>query len=139
MSDVPEIKLADLLHGRDGQYPLTDATHANLVDLYEAANELRRAYLAATGKLAKIGNAYRPGHYNVQAGGAKNSTHLHCMAIDWQDPDGALDAWIHDNKELVAEMGWVGLEHPDATPGWAHTDMRQRYDAQGRPYQVFRP
>lgn len=128
----------DLLHGRDAEYPLSPAQDANMLDLVDAANALREVYFAATGRVAKVGNAYRPGHYNTQAGGAPNSAHLHCMAIDWQDGDGTLDAWIHANRELVLEMGWVGLEHPDHTPGWAHTDMRQRYDANGQPYQVFR-
>jgi len=128
----------DLLMGRDAQYPLSDHLDANALDLTDASNAFGGAYFADTGRQLHIGNAYRPGHYNVQAGGAKRSAHLYCMAIDWQDRDGAVDAWVAAHLPEVLEMGFVGIEHPDNTPGWCHMDMMQRYDQHGQPFQVFR-
>jgi hypothetical protein len=128
----------DILMGRDAQYPLTDRLTENLMRLLVAANALADAYHASTGEQLRINSGYRPGHYNTQAGGSKRSAHLECMAIDWADPTGEVDEWIQAHLPAVAAMGFTGIEHPKDTPGWAHTDMRQRYDAKGQPMQVFR-
>lgn len=129
---------ADILHGREVQYPLTGALDANRLDLLDALNALSAAYTLSIGReLPGINSGYRPGHYNVEAGGAPHSTHLYCMAVDIADADGAVDAWVQEHLAEVIEMGFVGIENPSKTPGWCHLDMKQRYDAHGRPLHVF--
>lgn len=127
----------DILMGREREYPL-GALEANLLDLLMAANDFAAAFHADTGRSLAITSGYRPGHYNKRAGGAPRSAHLRCLAIDWADPDGAVDAWIQRNLARVRTFGFVGVEHPDCTPGWAHTDLVQRYDRHSNPFQVFR-
>lgn len=129
---------ADLLHGRDVEYPLSPQLDANALDLVDAANAFGEAFYRETGRQLRVSSGYRPGRFNVAAGGAKRSAHLYCLAIDWADPDGAVDAWVAAHLSEMLEFGFVGVEHPDNTPGWCHTDLMQRYDQHGRPIQVFR-
>lgn len=128
----------DLLMNRDLEYPLSGELEANLLDLLDAANAMAAAYEADTGRILEVRSAYRPGRYNVAAGGARRSAHLYCLAIDWADPDGAVDEWVMANLERMRDFGFVGIEHPDSTVGWSHCDLVQRYDMHGNPFQVFR-
>lgn len=137
-AEHPMITQTDILMGRESEYPLDYKLEANLLDLFEAANMMFAAYRSDTGRELKVSSGYRPGHYNTEAGGAKHSPHLYCMAIDWVDSDGAVDAWVQANLERIREFGFVGVEHPKDTPGWCHVDMVQRYDQHGNAFQVFR-
>lgn len=127
-----------VLMGRDAEYPLSGELDANCLDLVDAANAFGEAFFLDTGRQLRLTSGYRPGHYNTRVGGAPRSAHKYCLAIDWADPDGAVDAWVAAHLPEMLEFGFVGIEHPDNTPGWCHTDLMQRYDAHGTPYQVFR-
>lgn len=128
-----------ILQGRETEYPL-GALEANLLDLLDAANAFAQAYWLDTGNILKVNSGYRPGRFNRPplCNGAKRSSHLFCLAIDWDDPTGEVDEWIQSHLSEMTEFGFVGIEHPDDTKGWAHTDLTQRYDQNGKPFQVFR-
>ena len=118
----------DCLQGRDKQYPLTPELEANLVKLLTAINTVVDAY----GKVPIITSFYRPGHWNVAAGGAKASAHLTCQAVDFADPDGKFDAWCVKNIALLKSVG-LRLESPKYTVGWVHLDLK------GTPGHIFIP
>lgn len=118
----------EVLMGRDKEFPLSANLEKNLNKLLIAINKLREKY----GKPMAVSSGYRPGHYNVEAHGAKNSTHLVCEACDFYDTGGLLDKFCTENQPLLAELG-LYLEHPESTPGWCHLDIRTR------EHRIFRP
>ena len=79
----------EILMHRDAEFPLTPELEANLAKLLEAVNKLRALY----GQPMYVSSGYRPGHYNKAAGGAPNSPHPQCQAVDFHDADGKLKAW----------------------------------------------
>lgn len=120
------ITRSEILMGREVEYPLSIALEENLSKLLVAVNKLRALY----GKPMVVSSGYRPGKYNSLAGGAKSSTHLVCMAVDFKDNDGELKAWI--TPEILEQCG-LWQEAPDRTPTWLHVDIRPRRT------RVFRP
>lgn len=72
-----------------------------------------------------ITSGYRPGKYNVAAGGSPMSAHLICEAVDIADPAGKIDQHIDANPGLLIECD-LYREHPTRTPGWVHLDIRKR-------------
>ena len=113
------IQRNELLMGRDQQFPLSPELETNLSKLLSALNRFRTIY----GKPMNVSSGYRPGHFNTDAGGAKNSTHLVCMACDFHDADGSLDQWCLDHLDVLEECG-LYLESPDHTHGWCHLQIR---------------
>jgi uncharacterized protein YcbK (DUF882 family) len=113
------ISRAEVLMGRDRDYPLTPDMEKNLEKLLLAVNKLRVIY----GKPMRVSSGYRPGHYNKAAGGAKNSTHLTCQAVDFADSDRTLAQWCLNNITVLADSG-LYLEDPAHTPGWVHLQTR---------------
>lgn len=109
----------EILMGRDAEFPLTPELEANLAKLLIAVNKLRALY----GKPMVVSSGYRPGHYNSDAGGAKGSCHLVCMAVDFKDGDGALKAWI--TPEILEECE-LWQEDPAKTVSWLHVDIKPR-------------
>ena len=109
----------EILMGRDKEFPLTPELEANLSKLLEAVNKLRTLW----GEPMYVSSGYRPGHYNTDAKGAKNSAHITCEAIDFRDGDGELDKWVTD--EILEQCG-LWREDPDKTIGWMHVDIRPR-------------
>ena len=89
----------EVLMGRDVEFPLTPELEANLSKLLEAVNKLRTLY----GKPMIVNSGYRPGHYNTDAGGAPNSAHQLCEAIDIKDEDGEVKKWI--TVEILEQCG----------------------------------
>jgi hypothetical protein len=84
-----------------------------------ALNLFREAY----GKPMRVTSGYRPGKYNTNAGGAKNSSHISCEACDFADPDGELAKFCLENIALLEECK-LYLESPKATRGWIHLQVR---------------
>lgn len=126
----------EILMGRDIEYPLTVEMQANLDKLTIAVNGIRTAY----NKPMYVSSGYRPGKYNAAAGGAKASAHMTCEAVDFKDSDGELDKWCTENQDLLQSLG-LWQEHPDATKGWCHLDIRQRpmMNRPGCGKRQFRP
>jgi uncharacterized protein YcbK (DUF882 family) len=111
----------EILMGRDTAYPLSPQLEDNLNKLLRAVNLVRAAY----GKPMTVSSGYRPGTYNVKAGGAQLSAHLFCMACDFSDADGQLAAWCLAHLSLLEQAG-LWMENPERTKGWVHLDIRPR-------------
>lgn len=138
------IELRDYWMGRDAQYPLalTPAIRANAVRTVDLANQLLGAALKAGltlhGKAdgSLVNSGWRPPAVNAATAGASpTSLHMTGEAVDLHDPDGALDAWLlkGGQPDLIRLGLW--LEHPDATPGWAHVQTKPPRSGN----RVFRP
>lgn len=111
----------EILMGRDKEFPLSPELEANLAKLLVALNKFRALY----GKPMTVSSGYRPGYYNEQAKGAKNSNHIICQACDFADHDGFLDAYCMHNQGLLEQCG-LWLESPEHTNGWCHLDISPR-------------
>lgn len=112
-----KIKRAEILMGRDAEFPLSEELESNLSKLLAAVNQLRELY----GKPMIVSSGYRPGRFNAAAGGAKNSSHLSCEAVDFKDADGALKAFC--TPEILVKCG-LYMEDPESTPTWCHLQIR---------------
>lgn len=55
--------------------------------------------------------------------GAPHSAHKEGLAVDRYDPDGAIDDWLMARQHSLKEHG-LFMEHPSATPGWCHLQLR---------------
>lgn len=113
------ISKSEVLQGREVEYPLTSTLLANLDKLLAALNVLRTAY----GRPMYVSSGYRPGKYNVKAGGALHSAHISCEACDFQDPKGELAKWCLQNLRVLEKAG-LWMESPDHTKGWVHLQTR---------------
>lgn len=105
--------------GRHHEYPLSDELFNNLGKLLVAVNKIREAY----GKPMYVTSGYRPGIHNKKAGGATNSSHLTCEAVDFRDPQGKLAQWCISNLDKLVEAG-LYMESPARTVGWVHLQIR---------------
>jgi hypothetical protein len=111
----------EILMGRIKYEDLSQELKDNLDRLVIALNVIRTAY----GQIMRVSSGYRSPAKNAAIGGAKKSHHMNCMACDFKDADGKLDAWLLDNQDLLEANG-LWLESPDHTPGWAHLDTGVR-------------
>jgi len=120
----------EILMSRDTQYPLSDELQANLAKLLECLNKFRAYYNIPM----VVTSGYRPAGFNTAAGGAQHSNHMVCLACDFHDPDGALDAYCMNNLPVLEYCG-LYLEDPAHTPGWCH--LQAISPASGN--RVFKP
>lgn len=109
------ISVQEFLMKRDLEYPLTPELLVHLATTMAAVNYLRGRY----NKPLMVSSGYRPDRYNTQAGGAKNSPHLKCQAVDILDSSGEFADWCMENEHELAKAG-LYMEHPDYTVGWVH-------------------
>lgn len=119
MAPLEFVTRAEILMGREGEYPLTPILQRNLSNLLSQLNVLRRRY----GKPMIVSSGYRPGKYNVQAGGAPRSAHLTCEACDFHDPRRELRDYILANPEIL-DLCELYMEDPRRTPTWVHLQTR---------------
>lgn len=89
----------------------------NLCNLMVQINRLRDWY----GKQFIITSGYRDEEHNKRVGGAKNSAHLTCEAVDIQceglSEELMKNPWVLEKFDL-----W--MEHPSQTPTWVHLQIR---------------
>lgn len=123
------ITRAELLMGRDKEYPLDLKTEQNLTRLLTAINFLQAHWWP---RPMVVTSGYRPGTYNKTAGGALSSAHITCEAIDIRDTNGELKAFLAHNINILAQCN-LYMEHPDATPTWCHLQTRPTKE------RVFKP
>lgn len=109
----------ECLKGREVYYPLTEEMERNLIKLLNALNPLREAY----GKPLQISSLYRTPAGNAEAGGAKKSNHLLCLACDFKDTDGKFGEWCEANLDLLEKHG-LYMEARSHTPGWTHLQAK---------------
>lgn len=106
---------------------LTDEIRANAERVCEAANAIE----IASGITCKLRSGWRPAGFNASfahhdasgalvRGGALKSKHMTGEGIDIADNDGAIDAWLTD--ERLEQLG-LYREHPDSTPNWCHVQI----------------
>lgn len=55
--------------------------------------------------------------------GAPKSSHKEGLAVDRYDPHGDIDSWCMENQDKLESCG-VYIEHPSATVGWSHWQIR---------------
>lgn len=109
----------EILMRRDGEFPLTPDLEANLNDLLIKLSQFRSMY----GKPLRVSSGYRPGHFNSDVGGAWNSPHKICQAVDFHDEDGSIKAWVMANQPvLIACDLW--MEDASRTLTWIHLQSR---------------
>lgn len=127
------ISYSEFIMGRDKEFPLTVDLAINAAKTLAAVNYIRGRY----GLPLKNSSGYRPGYYNVKAGGAENSSHLTCEAEDLEDlikvmvlyegkeiKIGEFAAWCLDNLDELKKAG-LYMEHPAYTNGWVHLTTRK--------------
>jgi hypothetical protein len=97
--------------------PPSAAVYQNIIKIATAAQEARREI----GKPFNITSWYRPEPFNRRAGGARNSTHLSGMAIDFH-VEGMT------GKELSRVLAWWegGMGIYNHIPHILHLDARER-------------
>ncbi len=110
----------EVLMGRDKQSPLSDEQEQNLSVLLKKINEVRNKY----GKPMYVSSGYRPAAINAAKGGAKESTHTLCMAVDFKDHDGSIRKWVLENLQLFKDLG-LYIEDFRWTPTWVHMQTRK--------------
>jgi hypothetical protein len=86
-------------------------------ELLAALQRLRDLYR----KPMSVTSGYRCPVHNKAIGGAKRSAHLTGEAADISDPKGDLKLFC---TEAVLQAVGLWMEHPSATPGWAHLQVR---------------
>lgn len=113
------ITAKEILMGRDSAEPLTQEMCYNLFDLLPRVNLVRFHY----NKPLYVSSGYRPPSINASVGGAKRSSHLLCMAVDFADTDGEFAKWCLANMDIIKKAG-LYFEHPNYTKGWVHLQSR---------------
>lgn len=129
------ISKKEVLMGRIKEEELSDELKANLDKLVTALNVIRKEY----GKPMTVSSGYRSPEKNAAIGGSKKSYHMQCLACDFKDSDGALDAWLLEHQDLLEANG-LWQEDPGSTPGWSHIDAGTRDTSKKRKHKrVFKP
>ncbi len=105
----------EYLKGRDKEFPLSLVQIENMRELLRRINTLRHYY----GKPMIVSSGYRPAALNSKVGGAKQSRHITCQAIDILDKGGSFADWCIKNIDKL-ELCDLWLEHPAHTAGWVH-------------------
>lgn len=108
----------EILMGREVENPLTAEAKKNLDRLLICVNRLRAMY----GKPMVVSSGYRPAAINAKVGGAKQSHHMTCAAVDFVDKDGALAKWILSRPDVLQACA-LYLEDPASTKGWIHVQI----------------
>lgn len=120
------ITISDYFMGRDKTYAaaLTPDIVKNAEDLLTRVNFLMAIFYTSNPKAHSraVNSGWRPPKLNATVqNAAPNSHHMTGKAIDVNDDDGQLDAWLMGlagQKALVDARLWI--EHPSATPRWSH-------------------
>lgn len=123
------ITRAQLLMGRDAEFPLTSALEQNLTKLLTAVNFLQAHWWTFP---IVVSSGYRPGHYNRDAGGSATSAHLTCQAVDILDPRQELSTFLLHNQNILAQCNMY-MEDPSQTKTWCHLQIRPTKE------RVFKP
>lgn len=120
------ISIKELLH--QAAYNLddrADVTPPTPEQLNNALILVRRvnSLLAHWGDKVYVSSGYRPEAYNKRAGGAPNSSHKTCEAVDLRDAEGKLGQFLKDQAFLLQKYN-LYMEDPAATPTWCHLQTR---------------
>ena len=98
-----------------GGLPYPSEMHErNALDLLQRVNRIRNLYM----KPLIVTSGFRTPLHNADIGGASNSAHCTCRAIDLRDRSG-------DNLVYLPQFG-LYMENPMFTKGWVHLDIVPR-------------
>lgn len=126
-----QVTLQDYWMGRDKLYPLDLSTEIrkNAELTVDLINKLLAKAAQAGVKLplhpqnkSHFSSGWRPPKVNgATPKAATRSHHIVARAGDIYDPNGALDKWLmtEAGQHTLQELG-LWMEHPSATPTWAH-------------------
>jgi hypothetical protein len=138
------ITYADYYMGRDIRYPndLLGPIKGNVIRTVDITNRLLVLLKVSTVPLeinprtgSVVASGWRPPALNAATPGAsRTSLHMSGEAIDLYDPSGEIDKWLSHNIKALVDLG-LWLEHPDATPGWSHVQVRPPKSGN----RIFRP
>ena len=120
-------------HNTDPRYrdEFNDALLANAESLIRVVNSLLQRLLLldptlATAQTPLVTSGWRPVSYNLSIGGAKNSNHCKCLAVDLLDPEHKMAYLLMKNEWLLSELG-LAIEHPSKTEKptgfWLHVQI----------------
>ena len=120
------ISIKELLH--KAPYNKDDRSDVNPAEgaLLDNANLLVRrvnALLAHWSDKVFVSSGYRPAAYNKAAGGASNSAHMTCEAVDIRDDEGKLGKFITENPWLLTKNN-LYMEDTSRTKTWVHLQTR---------------
>lgn len=93
---------------------------ANANILIPKINDLLETF----GEYRSVNSGYRRPEDNAKVAVPKlKSAHLTCEAIDLEDRDGRLKAWLMKNRQMLVLQD-LYMEHPDYCPTWCHLQTR---------------
>lgn len=105
----------------DNKYEdLPDELKKNAEELLRKVNLFRKEY----GQPMYVTSGYRTLEHNISIGGAKDSAHCHCQAIDFKDVDGKLKEFIEKDTSILERYG-LYQENPERTKTWIHLQSRE--------------
>ena len=120
------ITIKELLHqapynkdDREDTYPAMGVLLDNANVLVRRVNGLLRHW----SDKVFVSSGYRPSVYNKAAGGASNSSHMTCEAVDLRDTDGKLGRFITENPWLLTQAD-LYMEDTSRTKTWVHLQTR---------------
>jgi hypothetical protein len=109
---------------------LSPELQANSLETLKRVNAFRAIY-----NIPMIVNSgYRTPEHNAAIGGAKDSSHCTCQAIDFRDNDNKLKEYIAANPDILEKCD-LYQEAPESTPGWTHLQIRPIPSG----HRVFKP
>lgn len=127
-----QITLDQYLMGRDHTYPqyFNTSIKTNAQHTVDKVNQL----LSAIGDdvtfelnpktMNLVSSGWRPPPVNQATyGAAPNSLHVSAEACDIYDPNGDIDEWCVEHVDVLHGLG-LSMEHPAATKGWCHVQIR---------------
>jgi hypothetical protein len=131
-----QITVPEYLMGRDKQEPLSPQQQINMRELLRRVNllllevaTLMPAYQTA------VSSGYRPPSVNRRVGGAPNSAHLTCEAVDLRDMGGVLGKALMLRWPKLLEQYDLYMEDPLYTTTWVHLQTRPTRSGN----RVFKP
>jgi hypothetical protein len=81
-----------------------------------------------------VSSGYRPPSVNRRVGGAPNSAHLTCEAVDLRDMGGTLGKFLVKRQDLLVTHD-LYMEDPKVTTTWVHLQTRPTKSGS----RVFKP
>lgn len=118
------------------EYPWRPLDYTNATKLSSAVNKLYHLLPMNLKSSFSVTSAYRPGKYNERAGGAPNSLHTTCEALDLSNVGNVLGTYLCENEELLSQCG-LYMENPDATLTTKHVHLQIRAPKSGK--RIFWP
>lgn len=127
------ITLDDYYRGRDKQYwtDLTPTIKSNAQRTVTAVNAFLATLERAGVKLwvdpktgSVVSSGWRPPAINAAVPNAAVHSLMTAEACDIYDPEGEIDDWCLNNLDTLRNVLGLCMEHPSATKGWCHVQIR---------------